>query len=152
MCEVVGVGLGNELAHIGLLDEVLVALLVGKVDSILLGLELESLAVHEVCRRGPAHKRVLPSVALGKDVPVHEPVFRCPVAGLCGGLCGLVDAVHVSILRAYCASLVGLIPDLTGLEVDRRTGKNSRSYALTRLAAVHDALGDGREVAASLIS
>jgi hypothetical protein len=31
-------------------------------------------AVHEVGRRLPAHERVLPSVALGEDVPVHQPV------------------------------------------------------------------------------
>jgi hypothetical protein len=73
--EVVGVCLGNELANIRLLDEVLVALLVSKIDSILLGLELNAVAVHEVSRRGPTHERVLPTVALGKDVPVHEPVL-----------------------------------------------------------------------------
>lgn len=46
--KVVSVGLGHKLAHVGLLDEVLVALLVSKVDSVLLGLELDAVAVHEV--------------------------------------------------------------------------------------------------------
>lgn len=100
VCEVVGVRLGDELADVGLLDKVLVALLVSEVDGLLLGLELDSVAVHEVGRGRPAHERVLPSVALGEHVPVHEPVFRCPVAGLCGGLCRLVDAVIVLVLRA----------------------------------------------------
>ena len=48
--EVVGVGLGHKLAHVGLLDKVLVALLVSKADSVLLRLELDAVAVHEVGR------------------------------------------------------------------------------------------------------
>jgi hypothetical protein len=75
VCEVVRVRLGNELANVGLLDEVLVALLVSEVDGIILRLELQAVAVHEVSRRGPSHERVLPAVALGKYVPVHEPVL-----------------------------------------------------------------------------
>lgn len=70
----VGVCLGDSLPLVGLLDKVLVALLVGEVDSVLLRLELYPVAVHEIGRRLPAHKRVLPSVALGEDVPVHQPV------------------------------------------------------------------------------
>lgn len=74
MSKQVGIGLGGGLPLVGLLDKVLVALLVSKLDGILLGLELYPVAVHEVGRRLPAHERVLPSVALGKDVPVHQPV------------------------------------------------------------------------------
>lgn len=70
----VGIGLGSGLPLVGLLDKVLVALLVSKLDGILLGLELYPVAVHEVGRRLPAHEWVLPSVALGEDVPVHQPV------------------------------------------------------------------------------
>jgi hypothetical protein len=93
VCEVVGICLGHELADVGFLDEVLVALLVGKVDGILLGLELYSVAVHEIGRRLPSHERVLPTVTLGKNVPVHEPVPGVPVARLCSGFRRLVDAV-----------------------------------------------------------
>jgi hypothetical protein len=45
-----------------------------------------------------------------------------------------------------------VLPNLTSLEIDWRTRENSGSNALSRLAAVHDALGDGREVAGSFIS
>ena len=74
MSKQVGIGLGGGLPLVGLLDKVLVALLFSKVDSVLLGLEIDAVAVHEVGRRLPAHERVLPSVALGEDVPVHQPV------------------------------------------------------------------------------
>lgn len=74
MSKQVGIGLGSGLPLVRLLDKVLVALLVSKLDGILLGLELYPVAVHEVGRRLPAHERVLPSVALGENVPVHQPV------------------------------------------------------------------------------
>lgn len=48
--EVVGVSLGDDFALVGLLDKVLVALLVGKVDSIVLGLKVEVGALHVVGR------------------------------------------------------------------------------------------------------
>lgn len=48
--EVVGVGLGDDSALVGLLDKVLVSLLVGKVDGIFLGLEVEVGALHVVGR------------------------------------------------------------------------------------------------------
>jgi hypothetical protein len=67
----VGIGLGDGLPLVGLLDKVLVALLISELDSVLLGFELYPVAVHEVGRRLPAHERVLPSVALGQNVPVH---------------------------------------------------------------------------------
>jgi hypothetical protein len=130
VCEVVGVGLGDELADIGLLDEVLVALLVSKVDGILLGLELQTLAVHEVTGRGPTHEGVLPAVALGENVPVHEPVLRCPVSGLCGGLCGLVDAaMEVSMYDELAASERGL--SYRTWRAWRSTGAPDRTAAAT---------------------
>jgi hypothetical protein len=92
--EEVGIRLGHELPLVRLLHKVLVTLFVGEVDGVLFGLELYPVAVHEVGRRLPAHKRVLPSVALGEHVPVHQPVVGGPVAGLCGRLGGLVDAMH----------------------------------------------------------
>jgi hypothetical protein len=69
--EQVGIGLGDGLPLVGLLDKVLVALLISELDSVLLGFKLYPVAVHEVGRRLPAHERVLPSVALGQNVPVH---------------------------------------------------------------------------------
>lgn len=74
MGKVVGIGLGNKLPLVRLLHKVFIALLVRKGDGILLGLELDPVTVHEVGRRLPSHKRVLPSMSLGKGVPVHEPV------------------------------------------------------------------------------
>lgn len=90
--ELGSVGLGHTLALVGLLHEVLVALLVRKVDRVLLGVEVEASALHGVGGRLPAHERVLPSVALGEDVPVDAPLVSVPVARLSGGLCGAVDA------------------------------------------------------------
>jgi hypothetical protein len=48
--EVVGVSLGDDFALVGLLDKVFVALLVGEVDGIVLGLEVEVGALHVVGR------------------------------------------------------------------------------------------------------
>lgn len=90
--EVISIGLGAEAASVGLLDEVFVALLLGKLNGILLGVEVHVGALHVVSRRLPAHQRVLPTVALGEDIPVHAPVVALPVAGLRGGFRLLVDA------------------------------------------------------------
>lgn len=90
--EVVGVCLGDDFALVGFLDEVLVALLVGKVDGVVLGLEVQVGALHVVGRRLPAHQRVLPAVTLAEDVPVHAPVVSVPVARLRRGLSGTEDA------------------------------------------------------------
>ena len=48
--EVVGVSLGDDSALVGLLNKVFVTLLVGKVDGVLLGLELDPLSIHKVGR------------------------------------------------------------------------------------------------------
>lgn len=48
MSEEVGISLGNDLALIRLLHKILVPLLVSKVDSILLGLELYPMTIHEI--------------------------------------------------------------------------------------------------------
>lgn len=90
--EVVRVRLGRDLTALWLLDEVLVALLLGKVDGVLLGVEVQVRALHVVARRLPAHEGVFPAVALVEDVPVHAPVRAAPVAGLGGGLGLFVDA------------------------------------------------------------
>lgn len=92
--EVVGIRLGGDVAAVGLLNKVLVALLLGETDGVLLGLEEHGGALHHVAGRLPSHQRVLPSVALGKDVPVHPPPAATPGAGLRGGLRGLEDAVY----------------------------------------------------------
>lgn len=91
--EVVGVGLGGEGALGGLLDEVLVALLLGEGDGVLLALELQLRPLHEVPRRLPPHQRVLPPVALAQHVPVHPPVVRPPGPGLRCRFAWLVDPV-----------------------------------------------------------
>lgn len=46
--EEISIRLGNKLALVGLLHKILVTLLVGELDGILLGLELDAMAVHEV--------------------------------------------------------------------------------------------------------
>jgi hypothetical protein len=46
----VGIGLGDGLPLVGLLNKVLVALLISELDSVLLGFELYPVAVHEVGR------------------------------------------------------------------------------------------------------
>lgn len=84
--EVVGVSLGGELPGVRLLHEELVALLLSKVNGILLGLEAEMCALHVVTRRLPSHQRVLPAVALGKNIPVHAPIVAPPGSRLRGGL------------------------------------------------------------------
>lgn len=93
--EVVGVCFGDDPALVRLLDKVLVALLVGEVDGIVLGLEVEVCALHEIGRGLPTHQGVLPAVTLAKDVPVHAPVVSIPVAGLSGRLCRAVDAEKI---------------------------------------------------------
>jgi hypothetical protein len=95
--ELRGVRLEHALSLVGLLHEVLVTLLVGKVDRVFLGVEVEAGALHVVCAGLPAHERVLPPVALGQHIPVDAPLVTVPVAGLGGGLCGAVDAEMLSV-------------------------------------------------------
>lgn len=90
--EVVGVGLGADLARVWLLYEVLVTLLLGERNGVLLAVEVDVGPLHEVARGLPTHQRVLPSVTLGEDVPVHAPVLSAEVAGLSRRLGLLVDA------------------------------------------------------------
>lgn len=92
MREIVGIGFGYELALIWFLHEILIALLVGKVNSIFLALELYAMAIHKVGGRLPTHEWILPSVALGKDIPVHQPVRSVPVARLRCRLSGTIYA------------------------------------------------------------
>lgn len=42
--------------------------------------------------------------------------------------------------------ILWLVPDSTGLEVGWGTGKNGSRESVTRLTAIHDALGDWREL------
>lgn len=53
--EVVRISLGHESALVRFLDKILIALLLSKVDGILLGLEVEVCALHAISRRLPAH-------------------------------------------------------------------------------------------------
>jgi hypothetical protein len=52
-------------------------------------------ALHEIARRLPADQRVLPSVSLGENVPVHSPAATAPVTRLRSGLGLLVDTIVV---------------------------------------------------------
>lgn len=90
--EVVGIRLGHNLALLRLLHKVLVALLLSERNRILLALEVDVRALHEIARRLPAHQRVLPPVALFQHVPVHPPFAAVPVARLRSRLCGLVNS------------------------------------------------------------
>lgn len=90
--EVVGVCLWNELALIGLLNKVFVSLLLREQDGVLLGLEVDVSALHDIARGLPAHERVLPSVALSKNIPIHSPMMTVPCTGLGRGLRGFVDS------------------------------------------------------------
>lgn len=95
--------LGDDPPLIRLLHKVLVALLVRESDSVFLALEVEVGALHEVCAGLPPHERVLPAVALFENIPVHAPVVRVPVAGLCGRLRGLVDAMRAVLADRTCS-------------------------------------------------
>lgn len=90
--EVVGICLGNELALIGFLNKVFVSLLLRKQDGVLLGFEVDVSALHDIARGLPAHERVLPSVALSENIPIHSPMMTVPSTGLGRGLRGLVDS------------------------------------------------------------
>jgi hypothetical protein len=101
MRKVIRIRLGHKLALIRLLNIILIALLIGEIDSVFLALKRDALAVHEVRARLPAYERVLPAVALGEGVPVHEPVGRVPIAGLG---CGFGWAVDTSVsMLVWCA-------------------------------------------------
>lgn len=141
--ELGGVSLRDDLALVGLLNEVLVALLVGEVDGVLLGLEVEAGALHVVCAGLPAHERVLPSVTLGQHVPIHTPLVAVPVAGLGGGLCGAVNAGLWSVSgRFKSARERSCVPDGSGLEVGGRARKHGSRGVEARLGAIHDSLGE----------
>lgn len=80
MNKVIRVGLGGKPTLIRLLDKEFISLLLRKPDGVLLGLEIQIGALHAVCRRLPADKRVLPPVTPLQDIPVHSPVVTVPVS------------------------------------------------------------------------
>lgn len=92
MHKVVGICLGNEFALIGLLDKVFVALLLRKQNGVLLGLEVDVSALHDIAGGLPAHERIFPSVALSENIPIHSPMMTVPSARLGRGLRGFVDS------------------------------------------------------------
>lgn len=148
---VVRIGLGLELSLLGFLHKVFVSLLLGEPDGILLALEVQVGALHVIGGRLPAHQRVLPTVALGKNIPVHAPVVAVPCARLSSWLGRAVDSVqYVWSARRPVSHSVQLssIPHSSGLQIRRGTRQDSGSDGLARLAAIHDALRDGGEVPA----
>lgn len=101
MHEVVGVRLGDDPPLIRLLHEILVPLLLRKLNGVLFRLEIKMGALEVIRRRLPAHERVLPPVALLQYIPVHAPLVPVPVAGLCGCLCGSVDPI-IATFVSWC--------------------------------------------------
>lgn len=83
-------------------------------------------------------------MSLAEDVPVHAPVVRAPVAGLRGGLGGLVDAAGTMLVfPKYTRVRLLFVPDSSCLQLDGRAGKDCGGQDLVVLAAVKDTLGDG---------
>lgn len=80
MHEIVRVCLRHYPPFVRLLDKVLVALLLGKVDSVFFALEIKVRPLQEVARGLPSHQRVLPAMAFIEDIPVHSPLVAMPIA------------------------------------------------------------------------
>lgn len=99
--KVISIGLRDNFPTVRLLDKVFVSLLLRKPDSILLALEVQMCALHEISRGLPSHQRILPSVAFGKNIPVHAPLMTMPVAGLCCCLRWAVDPVLIRFSPVY---------------------------------------------------
>lgn len=78
--EVISVGLGLNLARVGLLYKVFIALLLGEVNRLFLGLEVDVCPLHDIPRGLPAHQWVLPAVTLRKNIPIHSPALATPRA------------------------------------------------------------------------
>jgi len=147
--EVVRVGFGRELARVGLLNEVLVALLLGEVDGVLLGLEVDVSPLHEVGGRLPSHQRVLPSVTLRKNVPVHSPALPPEVAGLRRRLRFFVDSAGLSA-EGMAQGLRWYTPDSPGLEL--HWGARNDGCGEDVLAPILNCLRHGRESTSSCVS
>jgi hypothetical protein len=101
MYKVIGVSLRDEPARIRFLHKVLVALLIRKGNGIFLALEMYALTVHEVGGGLPAHEGILPSMAFGERIPVHDPAVGVPVTGLCRCFCRAVDSVSGSLVGDF---------------------------------------------------
>lgn len=95
MQEVVRIRLWQDPPLVWFLYIILITLLIGKVDSVFLCLEFNGHTLHEVGRGLPAHEGVLPSVTLGKWVPVNLPAVGVPCTGLCCGFRWTVDSATV---------------------------------------------------------
>lgn len=91
--KIVCVCFGHKLPRVRLLHKILIPLLLRKPDRIFFVLEAYMRALHEICRRLPAHQGILPPVAFAEDIPVHSPMVPMPVSGLCSGFGGPVDPI-----------------------------------------------------------
>jgi hypothetical protein len=49
-------------------------------------------ALHDITGGLPAHERVLPSVTLSENIPIHSPMMTVPSTRLGRGLRGFVDS------------------------------------------------------------
>jgi hypothetical protein len=99
--KVIRIRLRNNLPTIRLLNKVFITLLLCKPDGVLLALEVQMCALHEISRGLPSHQRVLPSVAFGENIPVHAPVVPMPVTRLCCCLCWAIDSVLIRFSPIY---------------------------------------------------
>ena len=92
--EVIRIRLWYNLPRVGLLHEILISLLLCESNGVLLALERDVCALHEIGRRLPSHQRVFPSVSLGEDIPIHAPVLTVPFARLRCCLGRFVDSMY----------------------------------------------------------
>lgn len=148
--EIVGIQFGRYLPLVRLLHEEFIPLLLCKPDGLLPRLEVDMCALHEVGRRLPAHQWILPTMSLCEYVPVHAPLVRVPVAGLCRCLGRSVDAKsnQLKSLTMDCFA----IPDGPCLELVWCPGYNSGCSDLAFLAAIHNTLGNWCKLSRSLLA
>lgn len=104
MIVVSSVALGWDTGHLGLCDVVVPALLLAKVDCVLLGAELERSALHVVARRGPSHQRVLPSCGALEDIKVDTPNLGTSLTGRVGSLGRAEDSDRTLVQLLRCAA------------------------------------------------
>lgn len=128
---------------IRLLYIVLVTLLIREQDCGFLAVEPHVGALHNITRRLPAHQRILPTMSLLQNVPVHAPSVAVPCAGLCGSLCWFEDASDDALIAESCIAFRRpSLPNSTCLKLSWCSRKNGSRCNISRLATVHDSHGN----------